>query len=481
MDKEMINNTNIYINLELTRFEQKFDLVQEILQEKLEHTENSELDIYLLTQTQKKLEAFIKNIPLLMESKSSSIEFKEKIDNLQKKFSHSIQFWIDVNDASKNKISSKEEKKSYPIASNKPQENPVTKFRVSGKEVHPSHMVEFPAVGISNDGNNCWANSLLQMILNSESISKKILDSKNNNTLGELVELLQNYYQSQIDGSNISSVQSENLRHLARGWNQTISASGQEDPFDVLVNIFEKIKFTQPILHTITSHVKGVKKQSTKRELHPIIDLSLTSSKSVKFEEIFSKEFTYNSDEGHQFQLKFEEVPSDLFIRVKRFEQVIDDGQFLRENKLDTHIEVPINFTLDAKLISQNQSIQQPANFECTGCIIHIGDSTKSGHYVAVEKKGNTWYLINDSFSKEISEAEAQVHLGQGYIFHFTRRNKALIPKQQVNTSNAYIIASWMLRATAMTAKGIFFGVKYTLSKSVSLLGKFVFSKKKTD
>ena len=71
------------------------------------------------------------------------------------------------------------------------------------------------------------------------------------------------------------------------------------------------------------------------------------------------------------------------FMQINRFNQ---DG-----TKDKTKIDIPLKINID------NQTL------ELLGIILHKGDSTNSGHYIAIVKRNNIWYNCDDANITEIN------------------------------------------------------------------------------
>ena len=52
--------------------------------------------------------------------------------------------------------------------------------------------------------------------------------------------------------------------------------------------------------------------------------------------------------------------------------------------------------SLDGLVVATDEDGEQPCTLKLTGLICHKGENLLSGHYVAVERQGDTWYLLDD-------------------------------------------------------------------------------------
>lgn len=394
-----------------------------------------------------------------------------------------------------------ERKPTPPITSPKPRAEPV--IPADGITVHSRDMETLPPVGIANNNSNCWANSLMQTLANSPSIAAKILKTP---ALKNLAKLLQQYYQGQIDGVQVAKMNSEELRASARALNSKFSTSlngrldfsldDHEDPYDALIDILKAVNITPFLTQTHTQKNREgnlvwteAPRTIVKHDL--MIELWMPTGRSYAFEELFGEAFDYENEHGSTFQLKFSEIPSEFFVHAKRF---TEDGR-----KIETPMKLSSYFHLDARYTQNNQA----EVYELVGGMIHIGTSINVGHYIAIEKRGNKWYRINDSLTEEISEQVALKELGKGgYILKYRKveaqpaRQDALqnasqiVPAQNQNNrtlaiakGTAYWTAWGIWKATQglfYTTQGLFYATKFTITTSASLINRIFFSKKKT-
>jgi ubiquitin carboxyl-terminal hydrolase 5/13 len=59
--------------------------------------------------------------------------------------------------------------------------------------------------------------------------------------------------------------------------------------------------------------------------------------------------------------------------------------------------------------------------YSLLGFISHRGPSAHCGHYVAYVKKNGNWVLFNDN--KVVSVPDISAHLGEAYIYVYTRNH----------------------------------------------------------
>ncbi|APJ04342.1 ubiquitin carboxyl-terminal hydrolase [Silvanigrella aquatica] len=110
--------------------------------------------------------------------------------------------------------------------------------------------------------------------------------------------------------------------------------------------------------------------------------------------------------------------PKKLFITLKRF---YFDGQF--NNKIEDKIKIPNNLAIYFHLINNHEKTYREVNYYLQGVIIHNGTSA-AGHYYVYINDGGKWYRHDDAHVSEIMTSEDQKQMWNdieknGYILLF--------------------------------------------------------------
>jgi len=109
---------------------------------------------------------------------------------------------------------------------------------------------------------------------------------------------------------------------------------------------------------------------------------------------------------------RFTEAPEHLTLLLKRY---------TREEKITAEIDVTETFRLDHNHIKGDKA----ADYRFTLFIVQRGSKTE-GHYVAYVRKGEQWFLCNDSTVQEVSKEEAKQAMRTAYIF-YAERDSAIV------------------------------------------------------
>ena len=324
--------------------------------------------------------------------------------------------------------------------------------QIDYRTVHPQFMKDFAPVGLRNRaGADCWANSLLQLLLNSPYTSQRILARRNRAVNQEIPAqistMVQNYYKAQLEAEPIAdSVDTRILRQLCPGIEKQIDI--HSDPYDGFVDVLRNIGMDYIFTQKFDNGHGMVLKSETPRN-EPLIQLNLMTPKS-QFSDLLDNFFCDTVEYNHvdvTRHSRIEQPPQDLLIQAQRFGQN-EKGFF----KVTKPIEgIPNIFKLNRNYTKYNEEV----NYELTGCIIHwnIEGTVNGGHYTSLIKKQDQWYHINDSVVAKISDEEASKLLKQGYIFQY-QKTDASLPIALIHPAKAESLSWWLLKGTVrMTAQ----------------------------
>ena len=111
--------------------------------------------------------------------------------------------------------------------------------------------------------------------------------------------------------------------------------------------------------------------------------------------------------QNKRLQIEFTENTTNLIIKLKRFTS--------SNRKINTHItpEVILDFnTIDLEH-------PQDVLFILQGCIIHLGSTMRSGHYVYLvfDDSGKPQFIMSDSSITDVDDT----YLTDGYIYYYRR------------------------------------------------------------
>lgn len=266
------------------------------------------------------------------------------------------------------------------------------------------HLIQLfpPKDGIERKGQNCWANSMIQML-------------RHSNLAKKYPSICSKFVDSQLFREQLSRFEKGRINP---------SMKVQTDPAEGFEVLFNKLKFT----HSFTQKVKSGKNISITERLEPLFGLEMPIGKKYDFEEMYAR--TTKAETEHSItrekqttslflkakNLNTKEPLSDIFIQAKRFnmyKHIANDIESI-PNQLPNHLR----------------------NYYLTSCIILKGDIKGGGHYVNLIKEGDHWKYINDESVFEwrndhwvLVEGTGKNErnglpspdklLKQGYIFHY--------------------------------------------------------------
>ena len=210
----------------------------------------------------------------------------------------------------------------------------------------------------------------------------------------------------------------------------------QEDASEFLVKIMQDLlpnintPIVQELLNSFKYEEKSIvtckytneqfTKQITSFNLDiPIIYNNLTQNlQAFLAEEIIDSENDYLESciseanptgiiQNKRLQIEFTENTTNLIIKLKRFTS--------SNRKINTHItpEVILDFnTIDLEH-------PQDVLFILQGCIIHLGSTMRSGHYVYLvfDDSGKPQFIMSDSSITDVDDT----YLTDGYIYYYRR------------------------------------------------------------
>ncbi len=334
------------------------------------------------------------------------------------------------------------------------------------------------AAGFSNMGANCWANSILSMIIfvpSFRQIYERVADHYANS--GETIErknhgiALQNaliaYDTALIEKKAVPPEISQNLRlafHSLEFGGFSPEASKHEDAWEALHGLTTKyidiLKNKHPNLEQgqlpladlyratqTTTFCEPVgeeyeplsyKTYSTLMQNNSIsvghqgfeILVELQNSKDVPFSKLLAHSFRYSiSIDGALPEYKLQNG------KVRRCKLIYGTYQFLNvpkefllilkrfgDGKITTPVWIDRIITLPPEATTEKRSI----NYELDSFIVHSGFSLNGGHYICYKKIEDKWIEVNDSEVRFVEEREIdQILHGQkgehytSYLHHY--------------------------------------------------------------
>ena len=304
-------------------------------------------------------------------------------------------------------------------------------------------------IGIQNEGNTCYMNSIIQSLYNNPFILKKIMQidvdkneillRENNDIHKEVISALQSiFYNLYFQKKAIKILEI----FYAFNWKRNFWNSPQ-DAEEIYIMIFEIIsRYNNDIKENCegilenTIEVEKIEYKSTKEENFFFMQLDIEKNNSVEecLEHFFEKEklsgdnkYQYINKKGEKIlydaekYYKFKKIPNFLFIQLKRFTFDMNTYTFDKKNKAISYRE-EIDLT---KYINENGINKEIYILYCI--LIHSG-SAENGHYYCIAKdfKNKAYIKYNDTsiFTAEKKEVFNQLFGGEEIEYNIKNINK---------------------------------------------------------
>jgi len=269
-----------------------------------------------------------------------------------------------------------------------------------------SSFVPGQPVGINNGGNNCWANSDLQLVLNNPELEAKFSNHP------AFTHIFTEYRRTQAARSTICGnlTGKEARAHLVSLGAPVGGGCSQEDAaiaFETMLGSHNGLPF-----YSFRQSVNG---RAPIEHREPMIALPMESG--ATFQQLFDAFFFYVAAEGDSVRKQFNTAPQTLVVQLRRFtHQRTATGDFVSV-KNNTERDIPLTLT-----VSRDKSIdRREATYECNGFNVHLGTSLAGGHYVAYVKKPDGWWYCSDSNVRKAPLHEVEAEKRQAYVCTYRR------------------------------------------------------------
>ncbi len=289
--------------------------------------------------------------------------------------------------------------------------------------------VEGQPVGIVNRSNNCWAISMMQLILHTPSLCEEIENGEGfrDDQFQPLRDFIAAYRASCGNQEFVSAeAKAQNIRECLHVLNNHFSRNGrrQEDAGEAILQILGRL----PNGRSVSNQILETRSNGGRQErFDSIICLDLPGHRNAPFEELFPLAFQGSANDlvsGAEITSRMifrDGAPNEMMVQINRFtNQVTPRGGF-RSVKLNEAVAIPDVFDLPDDVLPDGA---EEASYECDGFIEHRGASSQYGHYVTYVKKEGIWWRCNDETVTAVPEEIVKRAKGKGYIYHFSKVEK---------------------------------------------------------
>ena len=311
-------------------------------------------------------------------------------------------------------------------------------------------------IGIQNEGNTCYMNSIIQSMYNNSfllrnimtiNINSEILLKEENKKNKDIIYALQNiFYKLKKNKYSIKIIEIFN----AFQWKRTFWNSPQ-DAEEIYMEIYQIISlFNDEIKNNCegilenTIEVKEIDYKSSKKENFFFLQLDIENNHSLEecLEYFFKSEeltgenkYQYIDDFGNKFlydatkYYKFKKIPNILFIQLKRFQYDSQTSTFNKKNQgISFKEEINLTNYLDNnnnKTKSKKRKKETEKEEYILYCVIVHSGSAENGHYFCFVKdfKNNFYIKFNDTSVYLADKKEVFNHIFGGEEIEYKIKN----------------------------------------------------------
>lgn len=265
--------------------------------------------------------------------------------------------------------------------------------------------------GLENMGNTCYANSILQLFMQCDSIIhfiEEIYKKSDSEILKNLNQFIQNYKREKA----FAPVHVSHILHSQKLFLHEQQYDAHEFLIQFLDILDEEIKkdfqlslsskFLQYKFYTI---FKNLMKEESKQMTNVETILTLPFSESLQHSfELFEEKEKIEDWESEKYKNlssaeKHNSIcfwPHYLFIQINRYDK--------HYQKINDEMEIPLQFN----------------DYTLRGAVIHYG-ILQFGHYICIIHQDGKFFHVNDESVRSIHEKEAQSLINKSYLLLYSK------------------------------------------------------------
>ena len=277
-----------------------------------------------------------------------------------------------------------------------------------------------PRKGLINNGNTCFLNAALQMLISNTDFNNIIIANRHvSPNLQIMADFIKEYH------NNSDTISPHAVKLFVENINNIFQGNQQHDAGEFVISILDILN------------------DDLQNRLNNIYGITIKSTIKCKRLKCLNK--TYSSDRTNILSLQINNEDNELddcYTKFKSREKLIDDEAYFCENcnqkgyaskrleinEWSPHLIIMLKRfqNINGRLSKNNQDIEIPLewrhNFKIKGAIIHSG-SINGGHYIYISKNNtrNNWDECDDRNIRSITNIQAENMLRKAYIIYYSQ------------------------------------------------------------